>query len=109
MSERHTKLGPNQLGPNQLGPNQLGPNQLGPKRVARIPGYTDERQTAEELGLCLRTLRKWRARGEGPPYVKIGKKVHYPDDPRTAWLKSRVVQPVRERAPRQSNEENTAA
>ena len=66
------------------------------KRVARIPGYTPEREKAEQLGVALRTLRKWRQLGKGPPYTKLGKQVHYRDEAQTAWLKSREVQPVRE-------------
>jgi hypothetical protein len=68
----------------------------GRKRVAHISGYTNERQFADELGVGLRTLRKWRAEGRGPPYVKFARQIHYPDEARAAWLKSREVQPVRE-------------
>jgi len=65
-------------------------------RVAHIAGYTDERQTAEELGVSLRTLRKWRQQGKGPAYVKFARQIHYPIESRDEWLKSRVVQPIRE-------------
>jgi hypothetical protein len=65
------------------------------KRVADIPGYTDERQTAEELGVGVRTLRKWRQLRIGPPYIEVGRQIHYGDESRAAWLKSREVQPVR--------------
>jgi predicted site-specific integrase-resolvase len=66
------------------------------KRVANIAGYTSERQTAEELGVALRTLRLWRWQGKGPPYVKLGGQVHYSNKSITAWLKSCEIQPVRE-------------
>ena len=32
---------------------------------------------ADELGLSPRTLEGWRRRGEGPPYLKIGRRVKY--------------------------------
>ena len=66
------------------------------KRVADIPGYTDERQTAEELGVGVRTLRKWRQLRIGPPYIEVGRQIHYGDESRAAWLKSREVHPVQE-------------
>jgi hypothetical protein len=65
------------------------------KRVAHIPGYTDERQTAEDLGVGLRTLRKWRQQGKGPPYVKFARQIHYPNEGRIAWLRRQEVEPVR--------------
>ena len=36
---------------------------------------------ADELGLSPRTLEGWRRRGEGPQYLKIGRRVKYrPED-----------------------------
>jgi predicted site-specific integrase-resolvase len=32
---------------------------------------------ADELGLSARTLEGWRRRGEGPPYLKFGRRVKY--------------------------------
>lgn len=61
----------------------------------RIRGYTPESETAEELNVSVRTLRKWRQIGIGPPYVEVGRQIHYGDDSRAAWLKSREVQPIR--------------
>jgi hypothetical protein len=61
----------------------------------RIPGYTPEAETGEELNVTVRTLRKWRSLGMGPPYIEIGRKFHYSDEGRAAWLKSREVHPVR--------------
>jgi hypothetical protein len=64
-------------------------------RIAQIPGHTNEFETAEELGVSTRTLRKWRQLGVGPPWADIGHRIYYPDEQRTAWIKSRVVQPAR--------------
>jgi hypothetical protein len=61
----------------------------------RIPGYTPEFDTAEELNVSVRTLRKWRQLGIGPAYIEVGRQIHYGDESRTAWLRSREVQPVR--------------
>jgi hypothetical protein len=42
-----------------------------------------------------RTLRLERQRGEGPPWVRDGKKVYYPREGFRAWLKANERQPVR--------------
>ena len=61
----------------------------------RIPGYTPEHETAEELNVSVRTLRKWRQQGIGPAYIEVARQFHYGDESRAAWLKSLEVQPVR--------------
>lgn len=66
------------------------------KRIAHIPGFSDEQTTADELGLVARTLRLWRRKGKGPPYAKFGRNVFYPDAERAEWLKGRIINPVRE-------------
>jgi hypothetical protein len=65
------------------------------KRIARIPGYTNEAETAAELGVATRTLRKWRQLGLGPAFTKFGKQIFYRDESRVSWLRSQEVQPVR--------------
>jgi hypothetical protein len=65
------------------------------KRIAHIPGFTNEFETAEELGVSIRTLRQWRQFGIGPPWTAVGRQIHYNDESRAAWLKSCEVQPVR--------------
>jgi hypothetical protein len=61
----------------------------------RIAGYSSEPETAKALSVSLRTLRKWRQRAMGPPWVKVGRRVVYSDESRAAWLKGQEVQPVR--------------
>jgi hypothetical protein len=65
------------------------------KRIAHIPGYIPEAEMAEQLGLAVRTLRKWRQQGLGPAYTKFGKQVHYRDASRDAWLRRQEVEPTR--------------
>ena len=64
------------------------------KRIARIPGHTSEFETAEELGVSIRTLRKWRQLRIGPPWTSVGRFIHYNDESVAAWLRSREVRPV---------------
>ena len=59
------------------------------------PRYTPEPETADELNVSVRTLRKWRQLRVGPPYIGVGRQIHYGDESRAAWLKSREVQPIR--------------
>jgi hypothetical protein len=63
-----------------------------------ILGYVPEEELAKQLNVQVRTLRKWRRAGAGPPYVKVGREVHYRDEACAAWLKSQEVQPVRAQA-----------
>jgi transposase-like protein len=65
------------------------------KRIAHIPGYLAESEMAEQLGVAVRTLRKWRQQGLGPAFTKFGKQVHYRDASRDAWLRRQEVEPVR--------------
>lgn len=51
----------------------------------------DEQTCAEHRGQPVSTLQKERVRGDGPPFVKIGRLVRYrPEDVR-AWIAERVV------------------
>jgi hypothetical protein len=65
------------------------------KGRAHIPGYIPEAEMAAQLGVAVRTLRKWRQQGHGPAYTKFGKQVHYRGTSRDAWLRRQEVEPVR--------------
>jgi hypothetical protein len=60
-----------------------------------LGGYRSEDQTAADLGVSIRLLRKWRQLREGPAYVEFGRRFYYPDQAIAAWLKAREIQPVR--------------
>jgi hypothetical protein len=60
--------------------------------------YLSEEKFAAELGVSIRTLRNWRQRRSGPPFVTIGKKIVYGKTSGLAWLQSQERQPVRKRA-----------
>lgn len=55
------------------------------------PPLIDTPTTATYLGVPVQTLKNWRADGEGPPYVKVGRLVRY--DPRALdqWVKQQTV------------------
>ena len=62
---------------------------------ALLAGYVPEQAVADARNTALRTLRAERQRGDGPPWVKDGKKILYSVEGFRAWLKSRERQPVR--------------
>ena len=66
-----------------------------PQSGRLLDGYLNEEEEASAFGVVTRTLRSWRQRGEGPPYVKVGRQVFYPIDGGTTWLKTNVKAPVR--------------
>lgn len=49
-----------------------------------------ETQTAELLGLSIRTLQSWRLRGGGPPFAKVGRAVRYRRSDLELWLEQRL-------------------
>lgn len=60
-----------------------------------LAGYVPDVEMATIRNVSPRTLRSERQRGDGPPYVKAGKKIYYPLAGFREWLKSRERQPVR--------------
>ena len=37
--------------------------------------YLNSEQTAEYLGISVATLKNWRKRGDGPPFIKVNARV----------------------------------
>jgi len=60
-----------------------------------LAGYLTEAEAATALGRTRRSLSAWRKSRQGPPFVKIGPTVLYPQDGIRAWLKSLTVDPAR--------------
>jgi hypothetical protein len=61
-----------------------------PKNVRHL---TPE-ELSERLGgsrVPVNTLKKWRATGQGPGYIRVGKYVLYPEPAVEAWEKTRLV------------------
>jgi predicted site-specific integrase-resolvase len=51
----------------------------------------NQRAAADTLGLSERTLERYRVSGEGPPFVKAGKRIMYRPEDIAAWVSARVV------------------
>ena len=48
-------------------------------------------ETAERLGVSIRTLARWRVEGGGPKYAKIGAAVRYRSSSIDAWIEAHEV------------------
>lgn len=50
-------------------------------------------QVADRIGVSTRTLARWRARNEGPPFITLSDRTaRYPSDGFERWLASRPQQ-----------------
>lgn len=52
----------------------------------------DEQEAAAKLRLSGGTLRQWRYKREGPPFVKLGRRIMYRPEDVARWLAGRVQQ-----------------
>jgi hypothetical protein len=51
-----------------------------------------EAKFAEQIDQSISTLRTWRSRGIGPPFVKIGKKIFYAEGAQR-WVQAQERDP----------------
>jgi hypothetical protein len=51
-----------------------------------VENLRSEREEAERLGVCLRTLRSWRARRYGPEPTIIGRFIYYTPEAEQRFL-----------------------
>jgi excisionase family DNA binding protein len=47
------------------------------------------KEAAPLLKVSLSLLAKMRMRGDGPPYIKVGRLIRYPESAIAQWMKSR--------------------
>jgi hypothetical protein len=62
-----------------------------------LEGYLTEAETAAQLRLTPRTLKRYRALRQGPPFTVIGQRKRYNVEEVRKWLASRQINPVRNR------------
>lgn len=59
--------------------------------------YLDEDAVAELLSISVRTIQRWRGTGEGPPFIRAGKRrVIYDPMQVKAWADVRTFQHLAE-------------
>jgi predicted DNA-binding transcriptional regulator AlpA len=54
-----------------------------------------EMRASQLLGLSSRTLQSWRARNEGPPFVRAGRAIRYRRRDLIAWIEANTVTALR--------------
>ncbi|MEW6490299.1 MAG: helix-turn-helix domain-containing protein [Thermodesulfobacteriota bacterium] len=59
----------------------------------RNPNLVAEREAASQLGMTVRALQNWRSRGEGPPYIKLGRSVRYSPEALERYVAERTCDP----------------
>ncbi len=52
-------------------------------------GLLSAKDVARVTGNSPITLARWRRQGDGPPFVKLGRKLWYPREPLEHWIKAR--------------------
>ena len=66
-------------------------NVSNPVPPAEAHAYLTTHETARRTRLGKSTLDKWRVKGDGPPFIKVGKKVLYRVGDLDTWLAGRRV------------------
>lgn len=51
--------------------------------------FDSDEEVAVEQQVTTRTLARWRSLGEGPPFIKRGRRIFYRRRSRKAWFASR--------------------
>jgi predicted site-specific integrase-resolvase len=57
-----------------------------------LADFLTQDEAAAELKICERTLDRWRRLGEGPPIIKLGRRILYRRSSLQAWLRGRERQ-----------------
>ncbi len=59
----------------------------------RMPRLLKPAEEAALLQVPERTLADWRHRRTGPPWIRVGRHVRYPEDGTVKWLTAKTVTP----------------
>jgi hypothetical protein len=71
-------------------------------KPAFLADYNTEEEHAEQLGVCVKTLRNWRRDKKGPPFIVVAERIHYFRPSTEKWLRDL------ERSPARSTNSNAA-
>ena len=58
-------------------------------QMANVPLLLTPEETAARLKVSLSWLAKARMRGDGPPYIRVGRSIRYSEPALLQWMKSR--------------------
>ena len=60
------------------------------KAPTQIPVLLTPKEAATRLKVSPSWMAKARLRGDGPPYIKVGKSIRYPEPGLLQWMKART-------------------
>lgn len=63
-----------------------------------MSGLWDEDTFAAQANISKSYIQKLRVRGDGPPYLKVGRRVRYKPEAVREWLDARTTQSTSQRA-----------
>ncbi len=87
----YTKAGADAPGTSEAPQNRRG-RRLAAREAAKPPTrYLTLPEAAKVAGVSGRSLERLRAAGEGPPIIKIGAAVRYPERELHAWLEAKIT------------------
>jgi hypothetical protein len=69
-------------------------------QIKLLADYLEEQPLAQEIGVTVRTLRRWRRERKGPPITHIGRKVVYSLEGLRRWLAANEREMPRAKRPR---------
>ena len=62
---------------------------MNPKDLEKsFPALLTPKETAAKLKVSLSWLAKARMRGDGPPYISVGRSIRYPETDLIQWMRS---------------------
>lgn len=59
-----------------------------------IPKALTEEEVSRRLSISKAALRKWRASGKGPGFMRCGRMIRYIESELERWIEERIVEPV---------------
>lgn len=78
------------------GPRPRPSKSAAPAQPKPARALLDTPSAAKMIGMSSRTLEKWRTLGEGPPFLKFGRRVLYSRTDLESWIESRRRQSTSE-------------
>lgn len=64
-----------------------------PDETVTVVYLLDPPATARALGVTVDTLKAWRRKGVGPPFVRFGNRIRYRATDLDTWLDSQTITP----------------
>jgi hypothetical protein len=73
---------------NRRTSQRRAPTGGGPTQERSTPHFLTPKETAARLKVSLSWLAKARMRGDGPPYIRVGRSIRYGETTLIQWMRS---------------------